>query len=604
MRDTRHAPGEVIALFGPTGVGKTAIAVAVAELLRARGEDPVAVSADALQVYAGLETLTGVASDGQRSKLEHRLVSFLPLDATFSAGQYAELAHAEIDALLASGRRPIVVGGTGLYLRAALADLDMRPPPPEGAREHWTAELERHGAPALHALLVHRAAWAAEEIDPNDRRRVVRALELLDAGELEPPEDAARLWSAEPRHPTLLAGLTMERDALYALIDARVEQMLAAGARDEVRRAHAAGASDTARQALGFQELLLDDVADDEASHPQLRTPPAHVDAKASGRAGHRRHRPRSCRCGYGDPRLRHSMRFEKWQALGNDYLILEREELPFALTPPRVRRLCESHFGVFADGVLELSPPEDPAHVADLRIFNPDGSEAELSGNGAREAILYLRRRGWTDRDSFSIHTAAGTIRPTITGPFTCRVDMGQARLRSGDFPQGPPDGAGELLVAERMWRFRHVSLGNPQCAISVADVAALAALDLDALGPPIEGHPCFPNRTNVSWYTAVDSGPGWARIRARIFERGVGETLSSGTGATGAAIAHALGTGEGAPGHPGVGGARVTVVLDGGELEVEVSEDLHVHLSGWALPVFEGRLSEEFLRELGETV
>ncbi len=253
-------PGEVIALFGPTGVGKTAIAVAVAELLRARGEDPVAVSADALQVYAGLETLTGVASAAQRSRLEHRLVSFLPLDATFSVGQYAELAHAEIDDLLACGRRPIVVGGTGLYLRAALAELDLRPPPPEGAREHWTAELERVGAPALHAVLARRAAWAAEGIDPNDRQRVVRALELLDAGELEPPQEDSQLWSAELRRPTLLVGLTMERERLYELIDERIDEMLADGVREEVRSAHAAGASGTARKALGFQELLAEDV--------------------------------------------------------------------------------------------------------------------------------------------------------------------------------------------------------------------------------------------------------------------------------------------------------------------------------------------------------
>jgi tRNA dimethylallyltransferase len=253
--------GEVIALFGPTGVGKTAIAVALAGLLRARGEDPVAVSADALQVYAGLETLTGVASPAQRAQLEHRLVSFLPLDATFSVGQYAELAHAEIDGLLASGRRPIVVGGTGLYLRAALAELALRPPPPEGAREHWTAELQLHGAPALHALLTRRASWAAEGIDPNDRQRVVRALELLDAGELEPPRESSQLWSTELRHPTRLAGLTMEREKLYELIDARIEEMLAAGVREEVRRAHAAGAANTARKALGFQELLAEDVA-------------------------------------------------------------------------------------------------------------------------------------------------------------------------------------------------------------------------------------------------------------------------------------------------------------------------------------------------------
>src|ERR1700728_5414662 len=125
----------IVALFGPTGVGKTAVAVAVAELLRARGQDPVAVSADALQVYQGLEILTGAASASERAELEHRLISFLPVDAQFSAGQYAELAHNEIDGLLAAGRRPIVVGGTGLYLRAALAELALRPPPSEGVRE-------------------------------------------------------------------------------------------------------------------------------------------------------------------------------------------------------------------------------------------------------------------------------------------------------------------------------------------------------------------------------------------------------------------------------------------------------------------------------------
>ncbi|HXP98729.1 MAG TPA: tRNA (adenosine(37)-N6)-dimethylallyltransferase MiaA [Solirubrobacteraceae bacterium] len=267
-----HAPDasarapKVIALFGPTGIGKTAVAVALARRLRAprgtdeRGEHPVAISADALQVYQGIETLTGVATATERRELEHRLVSFLPIDASFSAGQYAELAHAEIDDALAEGRRPIVVGGTGLYLRAALCDLDLRPPPPEGARERWTAELERYGAPALHARLAQRAPWAAEEIDPNDRQRIVRSLELLDTGELEPPSGPSQLWTEEMRRPTLLVGLTMERSALYARIDARVETMLAAGVREEVSRAHAAGASATARKALGFEELLAGDV--------------------------------------------------------------------------------------------------------------------------------------------------------------------------------------------------------------------------------------------------------------------------------------------------------------------------------------------------------
>ena len=304
-------------------------------------------------------------------------------------------------------------------------------------------------------------------------------------------------------------------------------------------------------------------------------------------------------------------MRFEKWQALGNDYLIVERDELAFELTPERVRRLCKGHFGVFADGVLLLAPCEDAESVAELRIFNPDGSEAELSGNGAREAALYLRRRGWTDLDEFAIHTSAGTIRPVITGPSSCRVDMGQASLTSKDYPAGAPDGIGELRAGEhggeRSWRFHHVSMGNPQCAIRVADVEALQSLELDVVGPPIESHPEFPNRTNVSWYTELDPS-STDRIRTRIFERGVGETLSSGTGACGAAIAYAL---ERAPPAATSAGAtasglarpmRITVVLDGGELEVQVDEELRVHLSGWALPVFAGTLSEEFVSQLEE--
>jgi diaminopimelate epimerase len=293
-------------------------------------------------------------------------------------------------------------------------------------------------------------------------------------------------------------------------------------------------------------------------------------------------------------------MRFEKWQALGNDYLIVAADDLPFELTPARVRKLCEGHFGVFADGVLLLSAPQDPTDVADLRIFNPDGSESALSGNGAREAVLYLRRRGWTEQDEFSIHTAAGRIRPTITGPFTCTVDMGMAKLRSEDFPGGPPDGRGEVFAAGRAWAFRHVSIGNPQCAIQIDSIDELIGLDLDAIGPSIEVDRQFPTRTNVSWYTAIresneDRRP--ARIRARIFERGVGETLSSGTGATGAAVAHFHDLDR----NPAA--ARVTVVLDGGELEVELGEDLQVRLSGWAVPVFEGRLSDEFAEELLQT-
>jgi tRNA dimethylallyltransferase len=250
----------LLAVFGPTGVGKTALAFALADRLRARGERPVAVSADALQVYRGLETLTGVPTAAERGRLEHRLVSILPVDARFSAGEYAALAHAEIDGLLAAGARPIVVGGTGLYLRAALAELALRPPAPDELRARWERELARRGPEALHAELEARAPWAAEAIEPRDRSRIVRALELHELGELEPPQGPSQLWTADTRHPTRLVGLVLDRDALYARIDARVDAMVAAGAIEEVRAAHAAGASDTARKALGFDELLAGDI--------------------------------------------------------------------------------------------------------------------------------------------------------------------------------------------------------------------------------------------------------------------------------------------------------------------------------------------------------
>ncbi len=252
---------DVIALFGPTAVGKTEVAIALARILREHGEDPVAVSADALQVYQGLEILTGAATAGERVELEHRLISFLPVDAQFSAGQYAELAHNEIDELLSAGRRPIVVGGTGLYLRAALADLSLRPPPMEGVRERWAAELQRSGPEALHALLMARAPWAAAEIPPTDSHRILRALELHEAGELEPAPGESELWTHTTRHPTLLVGPSVaDRERLYEQIDARVDAMIAAGVEQQVREANAARASATARKALGFEDLLSGDI--------------------------------------------------------------------------------------------------------------------------------------------------------------------------------------------------------------------------------------------------------------------------------------------------------------------------------------------------------
>ena len=250
---------DVLALFGPTAVGKTAVAVALAQRLRARGDDPVAVSADALQVYRGLETLTGVASPAEQAHVEHRLVSFVEVREGFSVAEYQPLAHAQIDGLLAQGRTPIVVGGTGLYVRAALGGLQLRPPPQPGVRERLEAEADVRGLATLHARLAEAAPWAAQRIAPSDRSRVVRALELHEQSALHPPPAQSELWTARTRHPTRLIGLTMEPDALRARIDERVDAMLAAGAEREVRAAAAARASPTARAAVGFRELLAGD---------------------------------------------------------------------------------------------------------------------------------------------------------------------------------------------------------------------------------------------------------------------------------------------------------------------------------------------------------
>jgi len=244
----------ILALFGPTAVGKTGVAIALAELLRGRSEDPVAVNCDSIQVYRGLETLSGAATAEEQERLDHRLLSFVDPGEEFSAGRYAEAAHREIDSLLVEGRRPIVVGGTGLYLRAALAELDLKPPVPREIRDEVERELAERGPQALHDELDPELA---ANVDPNDRKRIARFTELARAG-IEAAPDAERLWTAELRHPTLLVGLTMERERLAERIDRRVDEMVAAGAAEEARAAEEAGASRTARAALGFEQLVSD----------------------------------------------------------------------------------------------------------------------------------------------------------------------------------------------------------------------------------------------------------------------------------------------------------------------------------------------------------
>jgi tRNA dimethylallyltransferase len=244
-----------VALFGPTAVGKTAVAIELAELLRERGEDPLAISADSMQVYEGLGTLSGAATAEEQTQLEHRLIGFVPITESFSVGEYMPLAHAEIDAALRAGRRPIVVGGTGLYLRAALTELELRPPPDAGLRARIQKRMDAEGPDALRAEVLARAPGA--QIAAGDRNRIIRYLELLEMG--EPTDPGPSLWRDETRHPTLLVGLVMEREALNRRIDARMAA-IAAAAIDEVQAADAAGASPTARKALGFEDLLRGDV--------------------------------------------------------------------------------------------------------------------------------------------------------------------------------------------------------------------------------------------------------------------------------------------------------------------------------------------------------
>ncbi len=233
----------VIGIFGPTASGKSRVALEVAHRIPAE-----LVSADALQVYRGLPILTNQPSEPTR------MVGIWPLDREASVGDYAPPAHAAVDEILSAGRTPVVVGGTGLYLRAALAELDLPPAPAAGTRERWEGFYDERGPEAAHAHLEDLDPAAASVVHANDRRRVVRALELAEAGaSLAPGED--RLWSGETRHPTLVVGLEVPKDVLERRIEERTRAMFDAGVQDEVRRALDGPISITARQALGLEEV-------------------------------------------------------------------------------------------------------------------------------------------------------------------------------------------------------------------------------------------------------------------------------------------------------------------------------------------------------------
>ena len=234
----------VIGIFGPTASGKSAVAEALAARIPAE-----LVSADAMQVYRGLPILTN------QSAYATRLVGIWPLDQEVSVGAYAPLAHAAIDEILAAGRTPVVVGGTGLYLRAALAELALPPPPQPGARERWAQFYDGAGGVAAHARLAELDPGAAAAVHSNDRRRVVRALELAEVGEsLARTRD--RLWAGQTRHPTIVAGLDVPKVVLHRRIGERTRAMFEAGVQDEVRNALAGPISQTARKTLGIDEIV------------------------------------------------------------------------------------------------------------------------------------------------------------------------------------------------------------------------------------------------------------------------------------------------------------------------------------------------------------
>jgi tRNA dimethylallyltransferase len=234
---------QVIAIFGPTASGKTAVAEEVARRIPAE-----LVSADAMQVYRGLPVLTN------QSQHPVRLVGYLGLDEEGSVADYQRLAHEAIDEILAAGRTPVVVGGTGLYLRAALAELELPPPPQPGARERLERLYDEEGPERMHALLAERDPEAAAVVHPNDRRRVVRALELAEAGSsLRPGTDI--LWSGETRHPTRIFGLEVPPEELARRIESRTHEMFERGVEEEVARALSEPISATARTIHGLQDI-------------------------------------------------------------------------------------------------------------------------------------------------------------------------------------------------------------------------------------------------------------------------------------------------------------------------------------------------------------
>lgn len=302
-------------------------------------------------------------------------------------------------------------------------------------------------------------------------------------------------------------------------------------------------------------------------------------------------------------------MKLAKWHGSGNDYLVVEEAALPAPLTAEAIVLLCDRHRGVGSDGILLRCPPTGavPGAVTRMRIFNPDGSESEMCGNGIRIFARYLAAGGAVDRGEFVVETLAGPITPRLLSGGMVRVDMGRARFESANIDSArlPREAGGgvvdaELEAAEQSYRFTFVDVGNPHCVIVVDDPAAI---DLPTVGAAIERHRLFPNRVNVEFIRPEADGS----VRMRVWERGVGETQACGTGATAVgAAAVRLGLAE----------SPVTVRLLGGDLVIEVERAIDMSgaagggdaAAGWrvfktgpAEEIFTCELSNELLRRLG---
>ena len=490
-----------IAIYGPTASGKSAVARALLDSL-----DGEVVSADSAALYAGLPILTAAPD------YPARLVGVVPVTTDVSVGEYQRLAHAAIDEILAGGGTPVVAGGTGLYLRAALSALEIPPPPAPGERERWAAVYDADPG-AAYELLAARDPDAAARVHTNDRRRVIRALELVEAGaSLAPPED--RLWTDDMRHPTTLVGLELDLDELDRRIEVRVSAQVEAGVVAEAQtawtnrspRPHARCSA--SRRSRPCRSTRLS-----RRSSPRAADSPA---TSASGSDGSRS-RLRSTPAAH---RRSLRMRFERWQAQGNVYLVAEEP-----LTAETVRAEVGD-----TDGILEVTARGDD--WLDIVIWNPDGSQAELSGNGTRIAARWLAEQ--TGARIVTVRVGPREVVAEMLGGELVEQDMGLVVV-------GEPEEVDGI-------RFTPVDVGNPHAVVE-GDPA-----ELPRIGPALETHPRFPNRTNVQ----VARRLGGEEIEARVHERGVGETGSSGTSAV--AVAAALGV------------SPATVRFPGGELRVRI--------------------------------